>query len=381
MEPSHIVVAPDSFKESIGAAQAAHAIARGWLHERPNDHVELCPIADGGEGTLDAIATARPDGRRLPVEVMGPDGEMHTAEWLLLPDFQNGPGRGTGVVELASTSGLELLAGRRRPWTASTRGFGTAIRAALDAGVARLVLGIGGSASSDGGAGMLAELGALLTDGGGRTVADGAEGLLNVAHVDLSGLRPNPPGGVRVLTDVVNPLLGERGAVRIFGTQKGFGADDMRLAEEALERWADHVTADLCSPGAGAAGGTGFALLAWGAELVSGADEIRRLSGIETKMATADLVITGEGSFDHQSAAGKGPHGVLVAAAARGIPSAVIAGRIKPGVDLAGARDACALEDIAGSPRRAIDEAPRWLEVAAKELAQTFTRRSGERDR
>jgi len=219
-----VVIAPDSFKGTIDARSAAAAIAEGWASVRPADEVRLVPMADGGEGTLEVLAV--PGARRIPVRVTGPDDREVEAVVLLLPD-------GTGVVELASTSGITLL-DRLRPLQAHTRGFGAAIGAVLDAGAVGLLLTIGGSASTDGGAGALRELGARFLDARGREVPDGAAGLLELEAVDLTGLRPVPPGGVRVVTDVTSPLLGPGGAAAVYGPQKGASPDDVVELERRL---------------------------------------------------------------------------------------------------------------------------------------------------
>ena len=207
--PHRVVIAPDSFKGTIGAAAAAAAIAAGWHGVRHGDEVQLLPMADGGEGTVDAFATAVPGSTRMPVTVTGPEGTPVDATWLLIEASADVP-LATGVVELANTSGIELLGTppRLRPLDAHTRGFGEAIAAALAHGVDRLVLGIGSSASTDGGTGMLTALGARFTDAGGTPISDGGRGLAEVARADFSGLAPLPPGGVTVLSDVTNPLLG-----------------------------------------------------------------------------------------------------------------------------------------------------------------------------
>ncbi|NNH05447.1 glycerate kinase, partial [Microbacterium ulmi] len=237
-----IVFAPDSFKGSISAADAATALADGWLSVR-GDAAVLRPMADGGEGTLDAFATAVPGSARVPVEVTGPDGASVDASWLLLPPAPEAP-HGTAVVELASTSGLELLGDRRIGLDAHTLGFGQAIVAALDRGVSRLVLGIGSSASTDGGTGLLTALGARFADAAGRPIALGARGLGSIDAADLSALRPLPPGGAVVLTDVTNALLGARGAAAVFGPQKGLDVDGVAAAEAGLARLARFVPAD-----------------------------------------------------------------------------------------------------------------------------------------
>lgn len=352
--PRRIVVAPDSFKGSISAHGAASAIADGWLEKFPNDVIATVPMADGGEGTIAAFVSAYPDAVLHTTRVLGPDNVQHDAEWLMLPD-------GTAVVELGATSGIELLGNRRLPMTAHTIGFGQAIAAALDAGASALVLGIGSSASTDGGAGMLHALGATGIVPGDLAASD----------PDLSTLRPVPGGGVVVLTDVTNPLLGEHGAARVFGPQKGANAHQIGELEIALERWAVNVSRqrsiDPATPGAGAAGGTGFALLAWGASLEAGAQTIATLVGLDAAMIGAQLVITGEGSYDAQSAAGKVPAEVQRVAEAHGVPVAIVAGRITADTtELAGAQS---LTDLAGSAAEAMQHPVPALHAAGRNLA------------
>ena len=372
--PRTIVFAPDGFKGSITAADAAAALADGWVSERPDDDVVLRPVADGGEGTLDAFAAAVPGARRVPIVVTGPDGEPTDAAWLLLPPTPEAPG-GTGVVELASTSGIELLGDRRLPWDAGTTGFGQAIAAALDHGVSRLVLGIGSSASTDGGAGLLTALGAEFTDCGAQVIPPGAKGLHVVAHADFERLRPLPVGGAVVLTDVTNPLLGPLGAAAVFGPQKGLAPHEIAEVDDGLARLAGLLPAESRTPGAGAAGGTGFALLAWGADLVPGAPEVAALVGLREALAGASVVITGEGSFDGQSAAGKAPAHVAALAAEARVPVALAAGRIAPDADTSAFTAAASLTDLAGSSAAALAEPARWLHAAGAALARTVVRR------
>ncbi|MFH8251971.1 glycerate kinase [Microbacterium sp. B2969] len=365
-----VVFAPDSFKGSIDAAGAAAALADGWRSARPHDDIVLRPVADGGEGTLAAFAAAVPGARPMPVEVTGPDGMRVRAAWLLLPPTPDAP-NGAGVVELASTSGIELLGARRLPWDADTTGFGQAIVAALDHGVSRLVLGIGSSASTDGGAGLLRALGVELTDATARPIAPGARGLASVAHAELGGMRALPPTGVVVLTDVTNPLLGPRGAAAVFGPQKGFAAGEIIPADNGLTRLAGLLPGDPTTPGAGAAGGTGFALLVWGAALVPGAAQVAELVGLRAALGEASLVVTGEGSFDGQSAAGKAPAHVAAIGAAAEVPVALVAGRIAPDADVSGFTAAASLTDLAGSSTLALAEPARWLRAAGARLALT----------
>lgn len=362
---THVVVALDSFKGSIAAADAAAAVAAGFEAAVGADaavDVVLRPMADGGEGTVAAFAAAVDGAERVPVTVRGPAGRPVESSWLRLPD-------GTGVVELASTSGIELLGEERRPWDADTFGFGQAVVAALDTGVSRLVLGIGSSASTDGGAGLLSALGARLRDASGAAIAPGARGLADVASVDLSGLRPLPEGGVVVLSDVTNPLLGPAGAAAVFGPQKGLDADGVARAESGLARLAALVGADPATTGAGAAGGTGFALCVWGAELRPGAGEVAELIGLADAVRGADLVVTGEGAYDGQSAAGKVPSFVAGLAAEAGVPVALVAGRIAPDADVAAFAASLSLTDLAGSPAAAMTDPAQWLRAAGAALA------------
>lgn len=358
-----VVVAPDSFKGSATAADAARAIAGGWASVRPFDELVLRPMADGGEGTLDAFAAAVPGAERRPVVVAGPAGAEHTAEWLLLPD-------GTAVVELAATSGLTLL-DRPRPLDASTRGFGEAIGAALEAGAERLLLALGGSGSTDGGTGALTALGARFLRADGEPIAPGGGGLVELDRVELDGLRALPPGGATILGDVTNPLLGADGAAAVFGPQKGADADTVARLELGLTRLAEATPggdALAAAAGAGAAGGTGFALLAWGARMRGGAAAVAEAIGLDAALDGARIVITGEGRYDRQSAAGKAPSEVAARAAATGVPVALVAGRID--AETSAFRAAASLSSLAGSGARAMADPLAWLRAAGVELAR-----------
>ncbi|MBG6056834.1 glycerate kinase [Cryobacterium sp. MP_M5] len=398
-----VVIAPDSFKGTIGASDAARRIAAGWASVRPQDRLRLLPMADGGEGTLDAFELAVPGATRMPVTVPGPDDRPVDTHWLLLPD-------GTGVVELAATSGITLL-DRLRPLDAHTLGFGQAIAAALEHGVTRLLLAIGGSGSTDGGSGMLRALGAQILDSAGRPVPPGGRGLARLAAVELSGLRPLPPGGVLVLTDVTSPLLGERGAAAVFGPQKGASPEQVAELEEGLARWAAVVgdartgagvgtgvgtagarasdgaaagvgagaSSDVGAaagaaaaemPGAGAAGGTGFGLLAWGATLAPGADAVAEALGVPAAVRGASVVVTGEGRFDSQSAAGKVPGHLAALAADAGAQAMLVAGQIEAPTD--GFTAVVSLTDLAGGRESATRDAAAWLERAGARLAEAY---------
>ncbi|MGO4298787.1 glycerate kinase [Leifsonia sp. RAF41] len=363
---SVIVVAPDSFKGSASAVAVASAVADGWRSVRPDDELVLAPMADGGEGTLDAFAAAVPGAVRNRVRVHGPDGGPVDASWLELPD-------GTAVVELADASGL----GRMRelaPFDAHTVGFGQAIAAALDAGASALLLAIGGSASTDGGAGALTALGARLLGADGQEIPTGNSGLSALDRVNLAHLRPLPPGGARILSDVTSPLLGPSGAAAVFGPQKGATPSDIPLLEDGLRRLADAMAAARpVSPnehGAGAAGGTGFALLAWGARMAPGAAAVGEALGLPALVTRADAVITGEGRYDRQSAAGKVPEYVARLAQSPGIPSLLVAGSIDAPTD--GFADAVAIADLAGSREAAMADPLHWIFAGGAALALRY---------
>lgn len=357
---SRVVIAPDSFKGTAHAADAASAIARGWHSVRAADEVVARPMADGGEGTLDAFEAAVPGARRTPVTVRGPVASPVRTHWLLLPD-------GTGVVELAATSGITLL-DPLAPLDAHSTGFGEAIVDALDAGVERLLLAVGGSASTDGGVGALSALGARFLDADQREIALGSRGLGDLAAVDLAGLRPLPPGGAVILGDVTNPLLGEHGAAAVFGPQKGADAATVAVLEGNLARLARFMPGlSPETPGAGAAGGVGFGLLAWGAAMGGGAALVADAIGLAGDLVGATIVITGEGRYDGQSDAGKAPSEVARLAAAIGVPVALVAGAIT--ADPSGFAASVALSELAGGAEPAMADPLRWLEAAGAQLA------------
>ncbi len=362
MSSRTVVFAPDSFKGTASAIDAVRALSAGWSSVRPDDSLRLMPMADGGEGTLDAFEIAVPGSRRMPVTVQGPDNRPVDAHWLLLPD-------GTGVVELANTSGITLL-NPLLPLDAHTLGFGQTIAAALDFGVERLLLAIGGSSSTDGGVGALAALGAQFTDPTGRPVRLGNRALGTLARVDLTGLRPLPPGGAVILSDVTSPLLGPDGAAAVFGPQKGANEDQVVGLESNLVRLARLVPVDPTTPGAGAAGGTGFGLLAWGATIQAGADAVGRALNLPAVVASADIVVTGEGRYDHQSAAGKVPSYLAGLAAEAGASALLVAGLIES--EPVGFAAAESLTNLAGSAREAMGDTSFWLREAGALLANAL---------
>jgi glycerate 2-kinase len=336
-----IVVAPDKFKGSLPATQVAAAIADGLRAGRPGAELVTIPVADGGEGTVDAAVAAGFE--RVPVTAAGPAGDPVRASYARRGEV--------AVVELACVCGLARLPGgpgssRAAPLTASSFGAGEVLRAALEAGARRIVLGVGGSASTDGGAGLLQALGARVLDTRGKPVRPGGAGLRDVATLDLTGLHPalqtalqtaRYPAGfaadIVLAADVDNPLTGPDGAAEVYGPQKGASPAEVDALAAGLHRWAAVVAAVTGrdwsqAPGAGAAGGVGFAALAvLGATRRPGIELVLDLAGFDTALDGADLVITGEGSLDAQSLAGKTPVGVARAAARRGIAAVAVAGR------------------------------------------------------
>lgn len=325
-----ILVAPDKFRGTLTARQAAEAFATGWRRTRPGDELDLVPMADGGEGTMDTLVDAL-GGERVRVRVPGPLGDPVDAAYGMVP----GVAGGTGVIEMSAASGLSRLAeGRRDPMRTTTAGTGALIRAAIGSGARDLLVCLGGSATNDGGTGMASALGYRFLDAEGALLEPGGGALVSLARIDTVGVIPEL-SGVRVVgaCDVDNPLTGPTGASATFGPQKGASADEVAVLDHALGHLAAVVHRDLGvawkdEPGAGAAGGLGFGLLSFcGARLRPGVDVVMDAVGLHDRIRRADLVITGEGSFDAQSLHGKTPAGVLDAAKLAGVPIAIVCGR------------------------------------------------------
>jgi glycerate 2-kinase len=326
-----VVVAPDKFKGSATAAEAAAALTAGLRRVMPGLDVAEVPVADGGDGTVAAALAAGFAAERVSAE--GPVGDRVETTFAIRD--------GVAVIEMADIAGLRRLPAGFAPLTASTFGVGQVIGAVLDAGddlggPTTIVLGIGGSASTDGGGGMVQALGVRLTGADGHDIGRGGAALADLAAVDAAGLDPRlATARVLVASDVDNPLLGPSGAAVVFGPQKGASQHDIAVLEAAMARWATLTRSatgrDVAGqPGAGAAGGTGFAALAYlDARLVPGATLLLDLVGFDDALDGADLVITGEGSLDGQTLRGKAPAGVARAAAARGVPVTVVAGKVE----------------------------------------------------
>ncbi|MDH4574514.1 glycerate kinase [Salinicola acroporae] len=325
----NIVIAPDSFKDALSARDAAAAIAAGIERELPDAILHQCPMGDGGEGTLDALLVAT-DAERRTASVQDALGREATAAWGWHEASR------TAFVELAEASGLQQLErDERTALDSTTFGVGQLIVAALDAGAKSLVLTLGGSATNDAGAGMLAALGGRLLDNRGNPLPPGGAALAELATLDLEDLDPRLASlTVQTAVDVDNPLLGPRGASAVFGPQKGATEADVERLDQALSHFADHVARILDEdfrelPGAGAAGGMGFAARAFlGATLRPGIELVMDQVDFDTLLADADWVITGEGQLDGQSLSGKTPIGIARRAERFGVPSIVLAGRL-----------------------------------------------------
>jgi glycerate kinase len=371
--PARLVVASDKFKGSLPAAEVAAALARGVRRVAPSADVRAIPVADGGDGTLAAAAAA--GFTLVPVTVTGPTGEPVRTAYA-----RRG---GTAIVELADASGLDRLPrGAPAPLTAGTAGTGEVLRAAIGAGCHDVVLGVGGSSSTDGGAGLATALGARVLDDSGSPVGPGGAALGAAATLDVSAVRELLAGvHVVVATDVDNPLTGPQGAAAVYGPQKGASPADVAVLDAALGHWADLVAAttgrDLRdTPGAGAAGGAGFGALALlGAEVRSGIETVLELVGFDAAAAGADLVVTGEGSLDAQSLRGKAPMGVLHAAGRLGVPVVAVCGRtLLSGDELAaaGLLRTWSLTDLEPDPAVSIRDAARLLEEVGESLARAL---------
>jgi glycerate kinase len=398
--PATVVVASDAFRGSLSSVEVADAVRLGILDVVPGTRVVVVPVADGGEGTVAAALVA--GWRAVPVEVHGPTGEPVVATVALEPAGTGGEHGGRVLVELAEACGLQRLpGGLRAPLTASSRGLGEAVRAALDLGAPEVVVGVGGSASTDGGAGMLAALGTRLLDADGLDLPSGGAALARLARLDLAGLDPRLMATRLVLAaDVDSPLLGPTGAAAVFGPQKGATAHDVEVLEAALAHWSEVVESSLPGgpgpttrsggarmPGAGAAGGVGFALLrVLGAQHRSGVEVVLDLVGLDAALNNggvggerADLVVTGEGSLDRQTLAGKAVAGVARRAADHGIPVVAVCGRLDldaAGLAELGVSAAHPLSDLEPDEQRSVADAANLLRRTGQRVAREWLSRA-----
>jgi len=337
-----VLICPDSFGGTLSAPDVAEALAAGWQAARPDDELAQLPLSDGGPGLLDVLEAALPGSRRHARAVQDPLGRPVSGHWLRHGD--------TAYIESAQACGLHLLAEPERdPGRTTTYGVGELIRGALDAGARRVVVGLGGSGTNDGGAGLLASLGLTGYDAAGARLPPGGLALAEIAALlgtlyPLDSLDPLGTEAADVelvaATDVDAPLLGPYGASAVFGPQKGASPAQVQALDAALTCWADVVEQHLGVsarelPGAGAAGGLGFALLALGAHRRAGIDVVADAVGLTARIAAVDLVITGEGSFDASSLTGKVVSGVAARAAGQCMPCVVLAGQVSVGADQA----------------------------------------------
>ncbi|WP_399083744.1 glycerate kinase [Streptomyces sp. BBFR2] len=372
---AHVLIAADKFKGSLTAVEVAAHVTAGLRRAVPDLGVTAVPVADGGDGTVAAALAA--GFTRHEARVTGPTGAPVTATFALRDD-------GTAVVEMAEASGLQHLpSGVFAPLTATTYGTGELLRAALDAGAVSIVFGVGGSATTDGGAGMLAALGARLLDADGAPVGPGGGALHALATADLTGLDPRLATTDLVLaSDVDNPLTGPKGAPAVYGPQKGASEADVAELDAALAHYATVLERTLGSwaaecaqaPGAGAAGGIGYgALVGLGATFRPGIDVMLEVLGFAPALAGATFVITGEGSLDEQTLHGKAPAGVAAAARAAGLEVAAVCGRLRltpEALAAAGIRRAYPLTALESDPERCMAQAGPLLERAAEQLAR-----------
>ncbi|MET8819119.1 glycerate kinase [Streptomyces rochei] len=372
-----VLVAADKFKGSLTAVEVAERVTAGLRRVVPDLAVEALPVADGGDGTVAAAVAAGFE--RREVRVAGPLGDEVTAAYALR--------EGTAVVEMAEASGLQRLPeGVLAPLTSSTYGSGELLRAALDAGARTIVFGVGGSATTDGGAGMLSALGARFLDGAGEPVAPGGGGLADLASADLSGLDPRLSEVELVLaSDVDNPLTGPKGAPAVYGPQKGASPQDVEALDAALGHFAKVLEGTetvgaraaeyAASPGAGAAGGIGFGAMLLGARFRPGIEVMLDVLGFAPALERADLVITGEGSLDEQTLHGKAPAGVASAARAAGKEVVAVCGRLALAPEVlgrAGIRRAYPLTDVEPDVAKCIADAGPILERVAERIARDF---------
>lgn len=376
-----VAIAPDSFGGALDSVAVARAVADGWGAVRPRDTLVRIPMADGGEGSLAAIAEALGNrAERCSIETTDALGRAVSADWLLLDE-----GR-TAFVEMAEASGLRLVTPEERTpenaGRASTRGTGDLLRATLDAGVERVIIGLGGSATTDGGSGLLRALGARMLGRDGAEVPEGGAGLADLARIDAAGLDPRLRDVQLVIaSDVTNTLCGRTGAAATYGPQKGADAAavdalDAALATygRAIEQATGRLVADL--PGAGAAGGTTAGLLGFTSAVARpGVEVVAELVGLTAALAAADLVITGEGRADEQTLSGKAAMGVASLARPRGTPVVLLCGALGPGAEALDAAMALSVvQPIADRPMdlpAAMADTERLLRAAAGRLART----------
>jgi glycerate kinase len=374
-----VLIAPDSFGSTLTAVEAAQAIREGWLSAAPDDEVVIAPLSDGGPGFVDVLAASL-GGELVTLTVEDPLARPVEAAYLRVGD--------DAYVESAQACGLHLLTeAERDPLRTTTYGVGQLVAHALDHGATKVVVGLGGSSTNEGGAGFLAALGVARLDAGGGRVAPGGVALADVDHLDPTRLHVRLAEVELVAAcDVTNPLLGLNGASAVYGPQKGASDDDVQRLDAALTHWADLLQRDLPGgldvrnlEGAGAAGGLGAAVLALGGARVPGIALVRDAVGLADQVAAADLVVTGEGTYDWQSKDGKVISGVSKLTIRNGLPCVLIAGQVVVGrrqTSAAGLDAAYSLEEAAGSVQAAMDDAAHWTKSVAARVARAWSVRT-----
>jgi len=372
-----ILIATDSFKDSLTAREVALALKIGFLRGTPGHTVEILPLADGGEGTVEAVLDAT-GGQRIPLRVMDPLMRETDAFFGITGDGK------TAVIEMAAASGLEKLSpSERNPWITSTYGTGQLIAAALDRGYGRILLGIGGSATNDCGAGMAEALGVRFLDGQGEPVGKGGGVLGHVERIDLTGLHPGV-GSTEILVacDVANPLTGPEGASVVYGPQKGADRQMVRKLDASLRHFAGKIREQTGreiehTPGAGAAGGLGAGMIAFlGAKLEKGFDLVAGMVKLEEKIRKADLVITGEGKIDGQTRYGKVPFGVARLAAGAHKPVIAVTGSMESGSEALYTEGITAVFPVIERPmtlEQAMRHAREMVERTGERIARTLS--------
>ncbi len=374
--PQRILCAPDSFKGSLSAVEAAKAMAEGIRHALPEAEIDLCPVADGGEGTVEAMIAAT-QGELLHTEVMGPLGQTVRASWGLLGMAPTKPK--TAVLEMAAASGLTLVpTAERNPMGTTTYGTGQLLAAALDANATRILLGLGGSATNDGGCGMAMALGVKFWDKTGDPIQAPINGglLQQIERVDVTGIDPRlARAELFGLCDVQNPMTGPQGAAHTYGAQKGATKAQVRQLDAALRHLAELFRQQLGidvehEPGAGAAGGMGGGLLAFtSARLRSGIELVLEHAGFDERVRSSDLCLTGEGRLDGQSAFGKACVGVARAAGRHGVKTLALVGSTGPGVEQCLRAGLCGYE-IIGQGLPASESMSRAAELLASAVGR-----------
>ncbi|BFT71203.1 glycerate kinase [Paenibacillus sp. P36] len=371
-----IVIAPDSFKGSLSAKEAALAIAKGIQKAAPSSDTVLVPMADGGEGTVDSLISST-QGTKINVSVNGPLLDNVIAEYGVLGDNE------TCVIEMATASGLYLISEEQRnPWLTTTYGTGQLIKHALDHGYRKFILALGGSATNDGGSGMLQALGLALLDAEGQAVPHGALGLSKIRSIDAANWDARiAESSFTIASDVVNPFIGPQGASYVFGPQKGATPEMLPELDKALRHWADIIEAhtgiavhDL--PSAGAAGGLGGAFQAFFPSTVQrGVEIVMDKSDLSQHLQEASLVFTGEGRTDAQTASGKAPMGIAQAAQKLGVPVFVLSGSIGPGVESLYDHGITSIHSIVNGPmslQEAMERTEELLTQKAEQVMRTY---------